>query len=56
MYKGVKLNKQEKQWIKKNIEQIFITDVVEDNDQQTEHAIEFLVELGHYVGARMTLD
>lgn len=47
------MNKKEKAWIKEKIEQIFITDLEEDNDQQTEHALEFLADLADYVGARI---
>lgn len=47
------MNKKEKEWIKKKIEQIFIKDVEENNDQQTEHTLEFLADLASYVGARM---
>ena len=47
------MNKKEKEWIKKKIEQIFIKDMEEDNDQQTEHALEFLTDLASYVGARI---
>lgn len=44
------MNAKEKKWIKENLTQIFITDMEEDNDQQTEHALEFLWELAGYVG------
>lgn len=47
------MNNKEKKWIKENIEKIFIQDMLEDNDQQTEHALEFLAELAGYVGARL---
>ena len=47
------MNKKEKQWIKENIERIFIQDVLEDNDSQIEHTQEFLAELAGYVGARL---
>lgn len=44
------MNKKEKQWIKENLERIFIKDIQEDNDMQTEHTLEFLAELAGYVG------
>ena len=47
------MNKKEKQWIKENIERIFIQDVLEDNDCHIEHTQEFLAELAGYVGARL---
>ena len=44
------MNAKERKWIKENLTQIFITDIEEDNDQQTEHTLEFLWELAGYVG------
>ena len=44
------MNKKEKEWIKQNIRQIFITDLTENNDMQIEHALEFLADLAVYVG------
>ena len=47
------MNKKEKQWIKENIEKIFIEDSKEDCDSQTEDALNFLTELAGYVGAKL---
>lgn len=49
------MTKKEKEWIKSKIEQIFIDDIEENNDMQTEHAINFLVDLAYYVGAKVCL-
>ena len=50
------MNKKEKDWIKKNLKQIFITDIIEDNDMQTEHALDFLAALAEYVGQPIVED
>ena len=50
------MTKKEKEWIKSKIEQIFIDDIEENNDMQTEHALEFLCELASLVGAKLCKD
>lgn len=44
------MNQKEKNWILKNLKQIFVIDIVEDTDEQIENALEFLYALGDYVG------
>lgn len=43
------MNKKERRWIKKQLTQILITDLAEDNDAQADHIVEFLSTLNAYV-------
>lgn len=43
------MNKQERRWIKKQLTQILITDLAEDNDAQADHITEFLASLDNYI-------
>ena len=47
------MNKKEKQWIKQNLEKIFIEDSKPECDSQTDDAMNFLAELAGYVGAKI---
>ena len=44
------MNKQEKEWIKRNLYKIFVTDIQEDLDCQADDIEDFLIELSRYVG------
>lgn len=44
------MNQREKKYIKDNLKQIFVVDQLSDTDMQTEHALEFLMDLATMVG------
>ena len=44
------MNQREKKYIKDNLKQIFVVDQLSENDMQTEHTIEFLMDLATMVG------
>ena len=44
------MNKQEKEWIKRNLYKILVTDIEEDLDCQADDIEDFLAELASYVG------
>lgn len=50
------MNKKEKQWIKENLEKIFIEDINTECDSQADDILSFLTELAGYVDARLVPD
>lgn len=44
------MNQREKKYIKDNLKQIFVVDQLSDTDMQTEHTLEFLMDLATMVG------
>lgn len=48
------MNKKEKQWIKENLEKIFIEDSKPECDSQADDIMNFLAELAGYVDAKIS--